>query len=76
LRYCPRTIALKSGEIVFDGPSCELTPALLNAIYGAQSEDFFEDAAEPADAAKEATAPIAVGSRVAAPAFDVERLRA
>jgi phosphonate transport system ATP-binding protein len=76
LRYCPRTIALKSGEIVFDGPSCELTPALLDAIYGAQSEDFFEDAAEPADAAKEATAPIAVGSRVAAPAFDVERLRA
>jgi phosphonate transport system ATP-binding protein len=39
LRYCPRVIALKSGTIVFDGPSRELTPALLNAIYGAESED-------------------------------------
>src|SRR5262245_15650843 len=26
LRYCPRTIALKAGEIVYDGPSSALTP--------------------------------------------------
>ena len=41
LRYCPRTIALKAGEIVFDGPSSALTPEFLASIYGAESEDLF-----------------------------------
>jgi phosphonate transport system ATP-binding protein len=73
LRYCPRTIALKSGEIVFDGPSCELTPALLSAIYGAESEDFFLPAVAPANAVTEASAP-ASGAWVAAPlALNAER---
>jgi phosphonate transport system ATP-binding protein len=75
LRYCPRTIALKSGEIVFDGPSCELTPALLNAIYGAESEDFFLPAADSPNAAKEAAAPVS-GAWVAAPRTSQQRLRA
>jgi phosphonate transport system ATP-binding protein len=66
LRYCPRTIALKSGEIVFDGPSRELTPALLSAIYGAESEDFFLPAVAPANAATEAAA-VASDAWVAAP---------
>jgi phosphonate transport system ATP-binding protein len=41
LRYCPRTIALKAGEIVYDGPSKALTPEFLASIYGAESEDLF-----------------------------------
>jgi phosphonate transport system ATP-binding protein len=41
LKYCPRTIALQAGEVVYDGPSCELTPELLNSIYGAESSDLF-----------------------------------
>ena len=41
MKYCPRTIALKAGEVVYDGPSCELTPELLNGIYGAESSDLF-----------------------------------
>jgi phosphonate transport system ATP-binding protein len=41
LKYCPRTIALRAGEVVYDGPSCGLTPALLNSIYGAESSDLF-----------------------------------
>jgi phosphonate transport system ATP-binding protein len=41
LRYCPRTIALRSGEIIYDGPSSALTPELLCVIYGAESEDLF-----------------------------------
>jgi phosphonate transport system ATP-binding protein len=41
VKYCPRTIALKAGEVVYDGPSCELTPELLNRIYGAESSDLF-----------------------------------
>jgi phosphonate transport system ATP-binding protein len=40
-KYCPRTIALKAGEVVFDGASSALTPELLNGIYGAESSDLF-----------------------------------
>jgi phosphonate transport system ATP-binding protein len=41
MRYCPRTIALKGGRIVYDGPSSALTPEFLNALYGAESEELF-----------------------------------
>src|SRR5262244_2478923 len=41
LTYCPRTIALQAGKVVYDGPSEALTPALLGAIYGAESNEFF-----------------------------------
>jgi phosphonate transport system ATP-binding protein len=47
VKYCPRTIALKAGEVVYDGPSCELTPELLNSIYGAESSDLFLPALDP-----------------------------
>jgi phosphonate transport system ATP-binding protein len=40
LKYCPRTIALKAGEIVYDGPSNQLTPGMLSAIYGAERSDL------------------------------------
>jgi phosphonate transport system ATP-binding protein len=39
-RYCPRTIALKSGEVVYDGPSGALTPELLGSIYGDESSEM------------------------------------
>ena len=41
LSYCPRTIALKAGKVVYDGPSDALTPGLLSSIYGAESSDLF-----------------------------------
>lgn len=41
LRYCPRTVALKAGKIVYDGPSSALTPEFLASIYGAESDDLF-----------------------------------
>jgi phosphonate transport system ATP-binding protein len=41
LSYCPRTIALKAGKIVYDGPSAVLTPALLCSIYGAEVSELF-----------------------------------
>jgi phosphonate transport system ATP-binding protein len=66
LRYCPRTIALKSGTIAFDGPSRELTPALLDAIYGAESEEVFSPAPEPAIAARD-VAPVGSGAWVTVP---------
>jgi phosphonate transport system ATP-binding protein len=34
MTYCPRTIALKDGSVVYDGPSKALSPALLQSIYG------------------------------------------
>jgi phosphonate transport system ATP-binding protein len=41
LNYCPRTIALRDGEVVYDGPSSALTPAFLGDLYGAESEELF-----------------------------------
>jgi len=38
--YCPRTIALKAGEIAFDGPSEALTNEFLREIYGDASEEL------------------------------------
>jgi phosphonate transport system ATP-binding protein len=40
LAYCPRTIALREGRIVYDGPSSALTPAFLSELYGAESEEL------------------------------------
>jgi phosphonate transport system ATP-binding protein len=44
IRYCPRTVAMKEGKIVYDGPSRALTPAFLREIYGAASEEMFAEA--------------------------------
>ncbi|WP_108660343.1 phosphonate ABC transporter ATP-binding protein [Acuticoccus kandeliae] len=38
--YCPRTIAMRDGEIVFDGPSAALTTAFLTELYGEASEEL------------------------------------
>ena len=41
LGYCARTVALRDGEVVYDGPSAALTPAFLAELYGAESEELF-----------------------------------
>lgn len=38
--FCRRVVALKAGEIVFDGPSESLTPSTLARIYGTTSFDM------------------------------------
>jgi phosphonate transport system ATP-binding protein len=38
--FCPRTIALHEGRVVFDGPTRALTPARLRELYGAQIEEL------------------------------------
>ena len=48
IRYCPRTIALRHGKLVYDGPSHTLTPAFLKEIYGAETEELFSPAVENA----------------------------
>ncbi|HEX5739057.1 MAG TPA: phosphonate ABC transporter ATP-binding protein [Hydrogenophaga sp.] len=39
-RYCPRTVALHQGRVVFDGPSEQLTPSLLRELYGMQADEI------------------------------------
>lgn len=39
-RYCTRTIAMRDGEIVFDGASQDLTNDFLREIYGEASEEL------------------------------------
>ena len=40
MRYCPRTIALRHGKLVYDGPSAGLTPAVLRELYGAEAQEI------------------------------------
>jgi phosphonate transport system ATP-binding protein len=44
LRYCPRTVALRQGRVVFDGPSAALTPELLAQLYGAAVTELYGEA--------------------------------
>lgn len=46
LAYCPRTIALRNGRVVYDGPSSALTHAFLSELYGAEREQLFLPSAE------------------------------
>ena len=39
LKYCPRTVALHRGKVVYDGASSALTPALLRDLYGAEADE-------------------------------------
>ncbi len=39
-RYCSRAIALKTGAVVYDGPSAALTPDLLRNLYGTQADEL------------------------------------
>ena len=47
MKYCPRVVALKQGEIVYDGPSSALTAPLLRELYGVQADELLAPA--PAD---------------------------
>jgi phosphonate transport system ATP-binding protein len=38
-RYCPRAIALKDGQVIYDGPTRDLTVELLREVYGS---DYLE----------------------------------
>jgi phosphonate transport system ATP-binding protein len=38
--YCPRTVALRAGEVVHDGPTHELTSQRLRDLYGTQTDEL------------------------------------
>jgi phosphonate transport system ATP-binding protein len=61
LAYCRRTIALREGRVVYDGPSSALTRAFLSELYGAESEELILPGLEAASAAPD---PAANGHRV------------
>ncbi len=54
-RFCQRTVALRQGEVVYDGPSSALTGAMLAELYGGDAAelglDFGEPTAAPAETA-------------------------
>lgn len=60
-RYCPRTVAMRAGQVVFDGASTALTPAFLTDLYGAAGKDLMVDARPEHD--------LEVAEAVARPAF-------
>ncbi|RJR30894.1 MAG: phosphonate ABC transporter ATP-binding protein [Desulfobacteraceae bacterium] len=47
LQYCPRSIALKEGRIVYDGPSAGLCNAMLCNIYDTRASGFDMDGTVP-----------------------------
>jgi phosphonate transport system ATP-binding protein len=44
--YCPRTVALRAGEVVHDGPTQELTPQRLRDLYGTQTDELLRQRSE------------------------------
>ena len=45
-RYCTRVLALRDGELVFDGPTEALTPSFLEGLYGASLPGLAQDVDE------------------------------
>jgi phosphonate transport system ATP-binding protein len=43
MQYCPRTVALRHGKIVYDGASAALTPDVLQRLYGDDARELLEE---------------------------------
>ncbi|ADP70780.1 phosphonate ABC transporter, ATPase subunit [Rhodomicrobium vannielii ATCC 17100] len=72
IKYCPRTIALRNGAIVYDGPSAALGRDFLNEIYGEESEQLFVPGFDAPAVHAVSTLP---GEDVSVPATTVPSLR-
>jgi phosphonate transport system ATP-binding protein len=59
MRFCPRVVALKAGQIVYDGASSALTPSLLRELYGAELD------LEAAASAREDAEPVGLNPALA-----------
>lgn len=69
MRFCPRTIALRRGRIVFDGPSCELKPAMLRELYGMEADELLTTSSHTQDAMAAAGSAYAPAVPAALPPF-------
>jgi len=72
-RYCDRIIALRAGELVFDGPPLELDDMRLRDLYGASSEELLVDhdpldGPAPATTIQTSPSPLSAGSQAYAQA--------
>jgi phosphonate transport system ATP-binding protein len=47
LDFCPRTIAMRDGKVVFDGASEQLTPEFLKHLYGDDSIELLSETRRP-----------------------------
>nr|WP_175114556.1 phosphonate ABC transporter ATP-binding protein [Paraburkholderia solisilvae] len=43
MQYCARTVALRKGKVVYDGRSADLTPALLQQLYGDDARELLDE---------------------------------
>ncbi len=48
-RYCDRVIALRDGQLVFDGPTSALTPEFLRDLYGTAADELIDEPSSCAD---------------------------
>jgi phosphonate transport system ATP-binding protein len=57
LCYCPRTIALSQGHVVYDGPSKSLSPQLLQKLYGGEAPELSSTSARSRSSGDENVSP-------------------
>lgn len=62
LKYCPRTVALRAGMVVYDGPSDALTSSRLRELYGTDSDLVVGHRNDPAEQPSGFEAPEALAS--------------
>ncbi|MCZ8234278.1 MAG: phosphonate ABC transporter ATP-binding protein [Inhella sp.] len=53
--YCPRTVALRHGQVVYDGPTAALSEERLHQLYGTQAGELLTPARDPAPAVASAS---------------------
>ncbi len=63
MRYCPRTVALRAGRVLYDGPSAALTAERLHQLYGAEASSLL--APDTPEAAPPAPLPLAAALQAA-----------
>lgn len=56
-RYCERALALRDGQLVFDGPTSALTPEFLQQLYGTAAGELIDER-EPSPAAAPPSSPL------------------
>ena len=50
-KYCTRIVALKNGEVIFDGPTSDITPGDLANLYGIEDLELAHGPHKPGDGA-------------------------
>ena len=65
--FCPRTVALRAGNVVYDGPTAALTQERLQSLYGADVAELYRSGdGESADEAASRRNPSPIAALVAA----------